>query len=118
MATIAQLMQSRVPGEIRIRRGHYPSTTYFIPYYKTEEAWFGTNQDGEHDVNNINYTDWELYTEPKKKVALYLWAVVLDCGILHSTTHYFASEEDLREVLSNIEWCQRLDYTKIEVEEG
>lgn len=118
MATISQLMQSRVPGEIRIQLKGWDDGSYFIPQFKDAfGTWHGTTPGGRYLGYRDAYSpDWELYTEPKKMVARYQWAVVT-YGVLYSTTLYFASEEDLRKEVSGVEWCQRLDYTKIEVEE-
>ena len=120
MATITQLMQSRVPGEIRIRIKGWDDRSYFIPQFKDVTGnWHGTDSHGHYLWFMDDYsTDWELYIEPKKVVARYQWAYRRGTSSFNLTDRYFTSEQELRNYISGVTWCQRLDYTKIEVEEG
>ena len=119
MATITELMQGRAPGEIRVRSPGWGSDAYFTPYYLAGAYWCGINNNGAHASSNNYNDDWELYTEPKRKVALYNWAVrYVDRGnSIYSSIGYFSCEEALHTGIRGITWCQRLDHTKIEVEE-
>lgn len=120
MATISQLMEGKVPGSVKVRLSVWTAGEFFTPYFYDSASgfWFGTSNAGNHEQWTDSTSAWTLYSEPKRKVAMYLWAVKTDDEDgTHQSFSYYPSEDALREVNPSITWCQRLDYTKIEVEE-
>lgn len=64
MATISQLMEGKVPGEIKVQGAEYTGCWYFTPYFRANGLWYGTNQNGELDKWRDDNLNWEIYTEP------------------------------------------------------
>lgn len=119
MATISQLMEGKVPGSVKVRRSGWYADEYFVPYFIDQEGdWRGTIEGGGATYMTDERDDWTLYTEPKRKVAMYLWAIQHEeGGTVWQTSAYYATDAHLRKENPNASMIQRLDYTKIEVEE-
>jgi hypothetical protein len=118
MATISELMEGKVPGSVKVRREGWDEGCYFVPHFLADSCWHGVNQAGNYDDFYFNWDDWTLYTEPKRKTVMYLWAMCqLGYTIPFQTTDYYTTEEAVRDAFIDVVWCQRLDYTRIEVEE-
>lgn len=117
MATIDELVaaHSKVPGDIKIRQNSWDSGEFFIPYFKDETYWFGMNELSTSDQWMIT-KDWELYTEPKKKIKLYKYAYRNSSKVWVETQYYF-SEKPPTPAGYRDEPCIRVDHAMIEVED-
>lgn len=118
MATIDELVAkySNVPGDIKIRNFEFKwdHDQFFVPYFKNKSCnWLGLSEVGDSICFAEHKEGWQLYTEPKKKIKLYKWAVKHTDGEWGELNLFYESApSDPRFVDS-----QRLDYTMIEVEE-
>ena len=74
MATISELMAGKKPGEIKVRVFNLIPGSWFKPYYAAEGKWHGTMDNGDSDCFEDSIENWEIYTEPKKKVVWYEYA--------------------------------------------
>lgn len=80
MSTIDELMQGKKPGEIKIARAYWDSTSWFAPYFKDRgNYWHGLLQGDHNFVANEALSDWHLYAQPKPKRILYEW-IYRDAG--------------------------------------
>jgi hypothetical protein len=95
MATIAQLMEGKKPGEIKLRLSSWPPTSFFSPFYITvDEIWHGLMKDGYSCwYRNID-TNWELYTEPKPKRKLAPY-IVTDGKAVWSPNTFFEDDSSV-----------------------
>lgn len=125
LSTIDELMEGKKPGEIKIRQIGWDSKKWFQPFFATSGEWTGIlNNESGTPYRSVWYGDealWQLWSEPKKKVKRWQWAVWFkDLAAPKSSSTFFTSEEEARAAIvdeSNIKIMQRLDFTEQEFDE-
>lgn len=82
MSSLKELIEgnSKVPGDIKVKKGDWKPDRYFTPYYNIDGSVYGIRAINIYTFRgastgsvsyNTNDGPWELYVEPKKKVKLY-----------------------------------------------
>jgi hypothetical protein len=108
---------------VKVRRKSWGSEEWAIVYGLTPNglgyavAWADNSVC--HWSRSTVYSDFELYTEPKKKKKMWKWLVQFEKQRPEDTKDYFESEDEVKEALDDDNWkvLKRLDYTEIEVNE-
>lgn len=118
MATLKEIMEGKEWGCTKIRRPHWNDCEYFIPYFiSSNHIVYGLNEVilGA-TYHSYNYVDWELYTEPKKKVRLYQYAYKNFNGDWWMAGTLCKDGRKVK-LLTGSEEIKRIDNVFIEVEE-
>lgn len=65
-------------GPMMVRGESWPKKEYYEFYFIDSDGWLhGVDDEHEHVTVNSNHnSDWQLYTEPKKRVERWLWVYV------------------------------------------